>query len=90
MQSLLAQNVRNENATQATLTAVTRKLRVEIINYEIQVGAADARVRDIAGEEQAGVAATAVGGTVAANEVLSAIAAATPPAIIEVARLPSM
>ena len=85
MQSLLAQNVRNENATQATLTAVTRKLRVEIINYEIQVGAADARVRDIAGEEQAVVAATAVGGTVAANEVLSAIAAATPPAIIEVA-----
>jgi len=85
MQSLLAQNVRNENQTQATLTAVTRKLKVEIINYEIQVGAADARKRDTAGEEQAVAAASAVGGTAAANLVLSAIAAATPPAIIEIA-----
>jgi cell wall-associated NlpC family hydrolase len=85
MQSLLVQNVRNENETQATLTAVTKKLRVEIINYEIAVGAADARTRDTAGEEQAVAAATAVGGTTAANEVLSAIAAATPPAIVEVA-----
>jgi cell wall-associated NlpC family hydrolase len=88
MQSLLAQNVRNENQTQATLTDATRKLKVEkveIINYEIQVGAAAARKRDTAGEEQAVAAASAVGGTAAANLVLSAIAVATPPAIIEVA-----
>lgn len=85
IQALLEQNVRNEDATQATLTEVTRTLRSEIIAYEIKAGAQAARDRNIAGEEEAVAAATAVGGTPAANEVLAAIAAAAPPIITEIA-----
>jgi cell wall-associated NlpC family hydrolase len=85
IQALLEQNVHNENATQATLTAVTRTLRGQIIAYEIKAGAQAARDRNIAGEEQAVAAASAVGGTPAANQVLAAIAAAAPPIITEIA-----
>ena len=70
MKALLAQNVRNTNITQATLAIVSKALRGQIINYEIKVGVA---------------AASAVGGQPAANLVLSAIQAATPPLIIGVA-----
>jgi len=78
MQALLSQNIHNESVTRATLAVVTRKLRGEIISYEITVGVAAARHKDVAGEAQAVAAASAVGGQTAANQVLSAIQAATP------------
>jgi cell wall-associated NlpC family hydrolase len=85
MKALLAQNVRNTNITQATLAIVSKALRGQIINYEIKVGVAAAVSKNVAGEEQAVAAASAVGGQPAANLVLSAIQAATPPLIIGVA-----
>ncbi len=78
MRALLAQNIRNENATRATLTVVTRELRAQIIAYEIQVGVAAAKKHNIALEQQAVAAASAVGGQAAANLVLAAIRRATP------------
>jgi len=77
MQNLLAQNIRNENATRATLAVVTRSLRTQIIAYEIQKGVEAARRHDLAGEEQAIAAASAVGGQTAANAVTVAIQQAT-------------
>ncbi|MGC1420117.1 MAG: hypothetical protein WA786_08370, partial [Acidimicrobiales bacterium] len=53
VQYLLQENVRNEDATQATLTKVTKELKAKIIAYEITAGAAAARARNIAGEEEA-------------------------------------
>ena len=85
IQDLLYQNAHNESVTRATLAAVTRKLAEEIITYEITVGVAAARAHNIAGEEQAVAAASEVGGQTAANKVLEAIQAATPPLIREVA-----
>lgn len=79
MRDLLAQNIRNEATTQATLTAVTKSLKQQIITYEVQVGAAAAKVRDVAQEQAAVSAAASVGGQSAANLVLAAIQAATPP-----------
>ena len=89
MRALLAQNARNEQATQATLTVVTQSLRGEIIAYEIRAGAAAARVRNTAGEEAAVAAASSVGGQSAANEVLAAIQAATPPAPVSYSGSPA-
>ena len=85
MRALLAQNIRNAQTTQATLAVVTRSLKTEIISYEITAGAAAARTRNTSGEEQAVAAASAVGGQSAANQVLTAIQAATPPAPVAVA-----
>ncbi|MDE3064237.1 MAG: C40 family peptidase [Acidobacteriota bacterium] len=85
IQALLAQNVRNEAVTRATLAVVTAKLAREIIAYEVAVGVAAAKRHDIAGEEQAVAAASAVGGQSAANKVLEAIQAATPPLVSGVA-----
>lgn len=81
MQNLLAQNVRNEEITRTTLTVVTSKLKGEIIAYEITAGAAAARAHDLAAEASAVNAASAVGGQPAANLVIAAIQAATPPVI---------
>jgi cell wall-associated NlpC family hydrolase len=81
MQAMLAQNVRNENTTQATLAVVTAKLKTEIIAYEIRVGVAAAKAHNTAGEASAVAAASAVGGQSAANLVIAAIQAATPPVI---------
>jgi cell wall-associated NlpC family hydrolase len=78
VKALLAQNVRNENATRATLQVVTAKLKSEIITYEIRVGVAAAKSKNTAGEEAAVAAASAVGGQSAANEVINAIQAALP------------
>jgi cell wall-associated NlpC family hydrolase len=78
IKALLAQNVRNENATRATLQVVTAKLKSEIITYEIRVGVAAAKSKNTAGEEAAVAAASAVGGQSAANEVINAIQAALP------------
>jgi peptidoglycan DL-endopeptidase CwlO len=85
IENLLAQNVHNEAVTRATLAVVTHKLAEEIISYEISVGVAAARHRDVAGEEQAVAAASAVGGQAAANKVLEAIQRATPPLVTGVA-----
>ena len=79
MRALLAQNIRNQNETQATLAVVTQALKGEIIAYEVRAGAAAARSRNVAQEEAAVAAASAVGGQPAANQVLAAIKAATPP-----------
>jgi cell wall-associated NlpC family hydrolase len=80
MKALLESNVELQNQTQATLATVKGKLKVEIINYEIQAGAAAARTRDAAAEQKAITAATAVGGQNAANQVIEAEQAATPTA----------
>jgi cell wall-associated NlpC family hydrolase len=85
MQALLAQNMRNESITRSTLAVVTKALRGQIIAYEVQAGVAAAKKKDVAGEEQAVAAASAVGGQSAANLVLQAIQAATPPLISGVA-----
>ena len=77
MQSLLAENIRNENATRATLAVVTHTLRAQIITYEIQAGAAAARRKNLAQEEQAIAAAASIGGQGAANSVTEAIQSAT-------------
>ncbi len=81
MQNLLAQNVHNEEVTRTTLAVVTSKLKSEIIAYEIKAGAAAARAHDLAAEASAVNAASAVGGQPAANLVIAAIQAATPPVI---------
>ena len=77
MQNLLAQNIRNENATRATLTVVTHALRAQIISYEISKGVQAAHRHSLADEEQAIAAASAVGGQNAANLVTEAIQRAT-------------
>jgi len=79
MQALLTQNIRLADQTRNTLNVVSSRLRTQIIDYEIQAGAAAARVRNVAGEASAVAAASQVGGQAAANEVVAAIQAATPP-----------
>ncbi len=78
MKALLEANVELQNQTQATLSTVKGRLKVEIINYEIQAGAAAARASNTAAEQKAIRAATAVGGQSAANQVIEAEQAATP------------
>ena len=79
LQALLSQNIAAADQTRSTLDQVTANLRSEIISYEVAAGAAAARVRDTAAESSAIAAASEVGGQPAANEVLAAIAANTPP-----------
>ena len=79
MQQLLAQNIAAQNQTQHTLNLVTASLRTEIITYEVAAGAAAAKHRDTYAEEQAVNAASQVGGQAAANQVIEAIRANTPP-----------
>ncbi len=79
LQALLSQNIAAADQTRSTLDQVTANLRSEIIAYEVAAGAAAARVRDTAAESSAIAAASEVGGQPAANEVLAAIAANTPP-----------
>jgi cell wall-associated NlpC family hydrolase len=81
LQSLLAQNINSADQTRATLDVVTSTLKTEIIDYEVAAGAAAARARDTAAESSAVQAASVVGGQPAANQVLAAIAANTPPVV---------
>jgi len=81
LQNLLASNIAAADQTRATLNVVTAALRTQIIAYEVAAGAAAARARDVAGEASAVAAASSVGGQSAANEVLAAIAANTPPVL---------
>lgn len=76
LQALLAQNLKLEAQTRATLSSVTKQLKNQIINYEIAAGVAAAKAHNAAGEEQAVAAASAVGGQAAANQVTEAINAA--------------
>jgi cell wall-associated NlpC family hydrolase len=73
MSQLLATNIYNTNTTQSTLHKMTVALKGEIINYEISQGVLAARSHNLAGEETAITAASAVGGQKAANEVTEAI-----------------
>ena len=79
LQGLLSQNIAAADQTRQTLTVVTRSLRTQIIQYEVSAGAAAARVRNTSAEASAVAAASSVGGQAAANLVLAAIAANTPP-----------
>ncbi|MEO9181484.1 MAG: NlpC/P60 family protein [Acidimicrobiales bacterium] len=73
MEALLAENIRNENTTRATVLSVTKTLHNEIIAYEIQQGVAAAHQHNLALEEDAITGASEVGGQAAANEVTQAI-----------------
>ena len=82
MHALLVSQEALQSQTQATLNTVTAHLRTQIINYEIAAGAAAARSRNTYAEEQAVNAASQVGGQAAANLVIEAIRANTPPVVI--------
>src|ERR1700722_3664922 len=73
MSQLLALNIYNTNTTQSTLHKMTTSLKGEIISYEIQQGVIAAESHNLAGEEDAITAASAVGGQDAANQVTEAI-----------------
>ena len=76
IRSLLAANAVNERATRATLTSVTKRLRGEMISYEITVAVSCARRHNASCVANAVAAAAAVGGTSAANKVTAAVNAA--------------
>jgi cell wall-associated NlpC family hydrolase len=73
MSQLLALNIYNTNTTRSTLNKMTVALKGEIIAYEIQQGVLAAKENNLAAEETAITAASAVGGQAAANEVTEAI-----------------
>jgi len=73
IRSLLAQNAANEENTRATLAQVTKKLKRQIIDYEIVVAKAASKRGDTKAVAAAVAAAAAVGGQAAANEVIAAI-----------------
>ncbi len=81
LQNLLSQNIAAADQTRQTLNVVTAALRTQIIQYEVAAGAAAARARDTNGEASAVAAASSIGGQPAANLVLAAIAANTPPVV---------
>ncbi|NNN09242.1 MAG: hypothetical protein HKL85_08625 [Acidimicrobiaceae bacterium] len=81
LQNLLSQNISAADQTRQTLNVVTAALRTQIIQYEVAAGAAAARVRDTGAEASAVAAASSIGGQPAANLVLAAIAANTPPVV---------
>jgi cell wall-associated NlpC family hydrolase len=73
MSRLLALNIYNTNTTRDTLNKMTVALKGEIIAYEIQQGVLAAKEHNLAAEETAITAASAVGGQTAANAVTEAI-----------------
>jgi cell wall-associated NlpC family hydrolase len=75
MSQLLATNLYNENTTRVTLSKLTTIRRTEIVNFEIQQGvlAAQQHPPNLADEETAITAASAIGGQTAANQVTEAI-----------------
>jgi cell wall-associated NlpC family hydrolase len=73
MSQLLSLNIHNTNTTRDTLNTMTKTLKGEIIAYEIQQGVIAAKSKDLAAEETAITAASAVGGQNAANQVIEAI-----------------
>jgi len=73
MSQLLSLNIYNTNTTRDTLNKMTVALKGEIIAYEIQQGVVAAKEHNLAAEETAITAASAVGGQKAANAVTEAI-----------------
>jgi cell wall-associated NlpC family hydrolase len=73
MSQLLSLNIYNTNTTRGTLNKMTVALKGEIIAYEIQQGVIAAKEHNLAAEESAITAASAVGGQKAANAVTEAI-----------------
>jgi cell wall-associated NlpC family hydrolase len=73
MSQLLALNIYNTNTTRDTLNKMTTALKGQIIAYEIQQGVLAAQEHNLAAEETAITAASAVGGQTAANQVTEAI-----------------
>ena len=75
MSQLLSLNLYNENTTRVTLSKLTTIRRTEIINFEIQQGviAAQEHPPNLAAEETAITAASAIGGQTAGNQVTEAI-----------------
>jgi len=75
MSQLLSLNLYNENTTRVTLSKLTTIRRTEIINFEIQQGvlAAQQHPPNLADEETAITAASAIGGQTAGNQVTEAI-----------------
>lgn len=73
LNQLLALNAYNEDTTRGTLSKLTKSLRKQIINYEIAQGVLAAHERNLAAEETAITAASAIGGQTAANAVTEAI-----------------
>jgi cell wall-associated NlpC family hydrolase len=73
MSQLLALNIYNTNTTRDTLNKMTVALKGEIVAYEVQQGVIAAKDHNLAAEETAITAASAVGGQTAANQVTEAI-----------------
>jgi cell wall-associated NlpC family hydrolase len=73
MQSLLAQNARNEATTRATLSSLSRKLKKQIIAYETSVAIAASKRHDTATVNKAIAAAAAVGGQAAVLAIQRAL-----------------
>ena len=73
MSQLLSLNIYNTNTTRDTLNKMTVALKGELIAYEIQQGVIAAKEHNLAAEETAITAASAVGGQKAANTVTEAI-----------------
>jgi cell wall-associated NlpC family hydrolase len=73
MSQLLATNIYNTDTTRSTLHKMSIALKGEIVAYEIQQGVLAAKSHNLAAEENAITAASAVGGQTAANQVTEAI-----------------
>ena len=73
MSQLLSTNLYNENTTRVTLSKLTKIRRTEIISFEVQQGVLAAQQHNLAAEETAITAASAIGGQAAANAVTEAI-----------------
>jgi cell wall-associated NlpC family hydrolase len=73
MSQLLSLNIYNTNTTRSTINKMTLALKGQIIAYEVQQGVLAAKAHNLAGEETAITAASAVGGQTAANQVTEAI-----------------
>jgi len=83
LQTLLSHNIAAADHTRTTLNVASAALKTQIIQYEVAAGGAAARARNTAAESSAVAAASEVGGQTAANQVLAAIAANTPPVITQ-------
>jgi cell wall-associated NlpC family hydrolase len=73
MSRLLSLNIYNTNTTRDTINKMTKVYKVEVIDFEIQQGVLAAKEHNLAAEETAITAASAVGGQAAANSVTEAI-----------------
>jgi len=72
MRALLAENEALQQQTQDTLNSVKARYVTEMIAYEVSAGEAAARASNTTAEEQAVNAASQIGGTAAANQVIQA------------------